>query len=219
MIKALLLIFRPAQTWSGIDAANRSIAYVLCVHLLPLILITSAVEGYGLTRINQPSGEKLVTGKTFTTGQAVAIEVLQSVLLIGLVFLAAATVKNYATTFHRRTTYRPALVAVAYGMSPLLMLRLMDYFCFQLQKSPLSWVPWIVGAVLTVGVLYQGLPCLLKPDPPHAFGLYVMSSLTIVVIFGLWRFITWQFFLGRFPGLDRMIAQMCGVDAAVGTPP
>jgi hypothetical protein len=48
MIKALLLIFRPVQTWGGIDAANRSIGYVLCVHLLPLLLLTSLAEGYGL---------------------------------------------------------------------------------------------------------------------------------------------------------------------------
>ena len=48
MIKALLLIFRPSQTWGGIEAANRSIAFILCLHLLPLLLITSIAEGYGL---------------------------------------------------------------------------------------------------------------------------------------------------------------------------
>jgi hypothetical protein len=53
--------------------------------------------------------------------------------------------------------------------------------------------------VLAIGVLYLGLPCLLRPDPPHAFGLYVMTSLTLVVAFGLYRLVYWQFFLGKFP--------------------
>jgi hypothetical protein len=29
---------------------------------------------------------------------------------------------------------------------------------------------------------------------------------------------TWQFFLGRFPGLEKMIANLTGVTAGVGTP-
>jgi len=89
----------------------------------------------------------------------------------------------------------------------------------QLLKSPMAWLPWIVGMVLTIAVLYQGLPCLLRPDPPHAFGLYVMTSLTMLVIFGLWRLLTWQFFLGRFPALEKLIANLAGVSAGGGTLP
>jgi len=219
MIKALLLLFRPVQTWGGIDAANRSIAYVLCLHLLPLILLTSAIEGYGLVRVNKSGVETSIKGKTFELGQVVAIEVIQSVVLLGLTFLAAYTAKTYAATFHKRTTYRLAFVAVAFGLAPLLTLRLGDFFCVQLLKSPMAWLPWIVGMVLTIAVLYQGLPCLLRPDPPHAFGLYVMTSLTMLVIFGLWRLLTWQFFLGRFPALEKLIANLAGVSAGGGTLP
>ena len=47
MIKAFLLIFRPVQTWGGIEVAKRSVAFVLCLHVLPLLLITSLADGYG----------------------------------------------------------------------------------------------------------------------------------------------------------------------------
>ena len=48
MIKALLLIFEPIATWEGIFRARRSLAFILVIYLLPLILLASAAEGYGL---------------------------------------------------------------------------------------------------------------------------------------------------------------------------
>jgi len=214
MIKALLLIIRPVQTWGAIDVANRSIAYVLCLHLLPLILLTSAAEGYGLMHWGKTHRGEMNYIKKYELNEVIIIQAAQSIVYLSLAFLAAYAAKNYAGTFHRRATYRNAFTAIAYGIAPLLTFRLAD-----LSATLIPWVPWAVGMVLTVAVLYLGLPCLLKPDPPHAFGLYVMTSLTMVVIFGLWRLLTWQFFLGRFPALEKFILDLAGVSAGVGTPP
>jgi hypothetical protein len=214
MIKAILLIVRPVQTWNGIDVANRSIAYILCVHLLPLILLTSIAEGYGLTHWGKSHQIEKKFVKSYTPTEAVIIEAAQSLVFVGLAFLGAAAAKNYSSTFHRRSTYRQAFTAIAFGMGPLLILRLAD-----LPDVLFPWIPWAVGMVLTVGVLYIGLPCMLKPDPPHAFGLYVMTSLTLVVMFGLWRLLTWQFFLGKFPALERAIANLAGATTGSGTLP
>ena len=41
MIKALLLLIRPAPTWEGIATAGRGILFALFLYLLPLILLTS----------------------------------------------------------------------------------------------------------------------------------------------------------------------------------
>lgn len=213
MIKALLLIIRPVQTWNGIAAANRSLAYVLLLHLIPLILLTSAIEGYGLMKWGKTHRGEMNFVKKYELKEVVVIETVQSLGFLGLALLAAYATKTYAATFHQRTNFRDAFTAIAYGLSPLLTLRLGD-----LSATLIPWVPWAVGMVLTVAVLYLGLPCLLKPDPPHAFGLYVMSSFTLVVIFGMWRLMTWQFFLGRFPGLEKMIANLAGITAGVGTP-
>lgn len=214
MIKALLLIIRPVQTWNGIDVANRSIAYVLCLHLLPLILLTSAVEGYGLMHLGKTHRGEMNYVKHYDLKEVVIIEAVQSLVFLGLALLGAYAAKNFAGTFHRRATFRHAFTAIAFGLAPLLTLRLGD-----LSATLIPWVPWAVGMVLTIAVLYLGLPCLLKPDPPHAFGLYVMTSFTLVIIFGMWRLLTWQFFLGKFPALEKIIANLAGVSAAVGTPP
>ncbi|MGC3956760.1 MAG: YIP1 family protein [Verrucomicrobiota bacterium] len=207
MIKAILLIFRPEQTWNGIAAANRSIAYIICLHLLPLLLLTSVVEGYGLVHWGKSasSGEKK-SGRLYEVKEAVIIETAQTLVLFGLAFLGAAAAKSYSSTFHRRSTYRQAFTAIAFGMAPMLTLRLGD-----LIVGLFPWVPWAVGMILTLAVLYLGLPCLLKPDPPHAFGLYVMTTMTITVMFGLWRLVTTLFFLGKLPRLEQAVADLAGV--------
>lgn len=208
MIKAILLIFRPVPTWNNISVANRSVAYILCLHLLPLIALTSLAEGYALVHWGKTHslGSKYV--KTYSPAEAAVIEVGISLVYVGLVFLAAAAARSYSSTFHRRSTFKQAFTAIAYGLAPMFCFRFVD-----MADSFIPWLAWGVGIILAIGVIYTGLPCMLRPDPPHAFGLYVMTSLTLLVIFGLWRLVTWQFFLGRFPGLEKAIANLVGVTA------
>jgi hypothetical protein len=196
----LLLIFRPVQTWGGIDAAKRSIAFVLCVHVLPLLLITSVAEGYGLMTWGKQHKGETSQVKTYELGQVVAIEIVQVTALLGMIFLGAFAAKSFAETFHKRSKFKEAFTAVAYGVSPLLLLRLGDMF-----PSLNVWVPWAVGMVLTISVLYLGLPCLLRPDPPHAFGLYVMTSLTLVVVNAIMRLFIYFFHKGNFPKVEQML--------------
>jgi Yip1 domain len=200
MIKALLLIFRPVQTWGGIDAAKRSIAFVLCVHVLPLLLITSVAEGYGLMTWGKQHKGETSQIKTYELGQVVVMEVVQSIAMLGMIFLGAFAAKSFAETFHKRNKFREAFTAVAYGASPLLLMRLGDLF-----PSLNVWVPWAVGIVLMVSVLYLGLPCLLRPDPPHAFGLYVMTSLTLVVVNAIMRLFIYFFHKGNFPKIEQLL--------------
>ena len=208
MIKAILLIFRPEQTWNGIAAANRSIVYVVCLHLLPLILLTCLAEGYGLVRWGKEHVIEKKYTKLYAPKEAVIIESVQAVVFVGLAFLGALATKTYSSTFHRRSTFQQAFAAIAFGMAPMLTLRFGD-----LIVGLYPWVPWAVGMILTIAVLYLGLPCMLRPDPPHAFGLYVMTTMTLTIMFGLWRLLTTQFFLGKFPRLEQAIADLAGVVA------
>lgn len=203
MIKALLLIFRPAQTWGGIEAAKRSLAFVLCLYLLPLILVTSIAEGYGLMHWGKLHKGETSQVRIYNFNQALAIEIAQSVALLGMVFLGAFAAKSFAETFHNRSKFKEAFTAVAYGVGPLLLLRLGD-----LIPSLSVWVPWAVGIVLTISVLYLGLPCLLRPDPPHAFGLYVMTSLTLVMVNVVMRLFIYYFYKGNFPNLQEMLNKL-----------
>jgi len=205
MIKALLLLIRPVQTWEGIDRSARSIAFILFAHLLPLILLTSVLEGYGLMQWGRKRQSGMAFVKLYELREVIVIETAQGLLLVGMVLLGAYAAKVFADTFHRRHTYRQAFTAVAYGCAPLITLRLGD-----LLTGINPWIPWAVGLVLTIAVLYHGLPCLLKPDPPHAFGLFVMTSLTLAIINAMVRVVTWSYFLGRFPAAEKFIIDLVG---------
>lgn len=199
------MLVRPVQTWEGIDRSARGVPYILLVHLLPLIILTSVAEGYGLMHWGKKHRGEMSFIKKYDLGEVVVIETAQTLLLTGMVFLGAYAAKAFGGTFHRRHTYRHAFTAVAYGCAPLLTLRLGDMSAW---LNP--WIPWAVGMVLTVSVLYYGLPCVLKPDPPHAFGLFFMTSLTLVVINGLLRLVMTFYFQGSFPNLEKAVMDLAG---------
>jgi hypothetical protein len=52
------------------------------------------------------------------------------------------------------------------------------------------WLSFGVGIVLTIMVLYQGVPSVLDPDPPTAFGLYVGSAFLLAIVAALVRLLT-----------------------------
>ena len=205
MIKALLMLVRPVQTWDGIDRSARSIGYILLAHLLPLIILTSIAEGYGLMHWGKMQKGETPYLKHYQLNEVIVIETAQTVLLLGMVLLGAYAAQAYGGTFHRRHTYRHAFTAVAYGCAPLIAMRLGD-----LSSWLNPWIPWSIGMVLTIAVLYHGLPCILKPDPPHAFGLFFMTSLTLAVINAMLRLITWFYFMGRFPTLEKAVMSLAG---------
>ena len=202
MIKALLLIFDPAATWEGIMRARRSLTFILFVYLCPFLLFVFAVEGYGLIHWGKVQG---LGGRPhlFTTGEAIIIESTQFLVSMGLIFLGATLVKSIGETFHGRHTLTQAFAAVAYGLGPLFLLRLGDSF----STDPV-WVPWVtfsIGILLCTGVLYHGVPRMMEPDPSHAFGLFLMSSLLLLLITGLFRFVTSWYLRGKFTTLEASV--------------
>lgn len=204
MIKALLLLIHPGTTWEGIATAGRGILFVLFLYLLPLILLTSVVEGYGLRRWGKWQKGEVSYLKKFSVPETVVVEAAYSVLLLGVACSRAAATA-FAGTFHRRHTYTHAFTAIAYGLGPLLVLRMAD-----LSPAITPWLPWGVGIVLTVAVLYHGLPCVLRPAPPHAIGLYFLTSMTLIVIAGLARLLYVFYVEGRFKGLTKIVADLIG---------
>jgi hypothetical protein len=171
-----------------------------------MVLISCAAEGYGLHKLGKWQkgwqGE-LPRLKSYTSGETIIFEVAQIVLSMTVVFIGAKLTKAVGETFHGRHTYAQTFSAVAYGLSPLFLLRLLD-----VSASISPWVTWAIGIILSIGVLYQGLPRMMEPDPPHAFGLFLMSSLLLVLISGLWRFLTAWYLQGRFSSLESAVSRL-----------
>lgn len=202
MIKALLLIFEPAHAWDRVVRAQRSFAFVFLLYLTPMVLITSAAEGYGLVQWGRVQKEVGFLKKC-SVGEAVVYETGHALLSFLIVLLGAKIIKSLGETFHGRHTYTQAFTTVAYGLSPLFLLRLFDAFAW---ASP--WVTWGIGIALCVSVLYQGVPRVMLPDPPHAFGLYLMSALLLVIITGLARFVTAWYLKGHFKPVEDMVSRI-----------
>jgi hypothetical protein len=202
MIKALLLIFAPIATWKGICRARRGLLFIVVLYLLPLLLLTSAAEGYGLVNWGKWQGE-VGRLKKFPVGETVIVEAGQCLLWLLVVFAGAILLKAIGETFHGRNTYLQAFTAVAYGLSPLFLFRLLDAFSV---ISP--WVGWSIGICLSVAVLYYGVPQMMDPDPAHAFGLFFMSALLLVLVSGLVRFVTAAYLQGKFSKLHEMISDL-----------
>jgi len=106
--------------------------------------------------------------------------------------VCAHLVKILGETFHDRHTYTLAFTVVAYGLSPVFLLRLLDAFPLM---NP--WVPWAIGITLSIWIFYQGLPRVMAPNPTHAFELYVAGSMILLLTTGLVRLLTALYVQGR----------------------
>ena len=126
-------------------------------------------------------------------------------LLVSLcvVFAGASLLKALGETFHGRHTYHQAFTAVAYGLSPFFLLRLLDVV-----PGINPWVSWAIGILLSAAVLYHGVPRMMAPDPAHAFGLFLMSMLLLALVTGLVRFVTAAFMQGKFPRLQVIVSDL-----------
>ncbi len=200
MIKALLLIFDTVATWERIARAQQRVGFILVVFLLPLLGFTSAVEGYGLVRWGKDRGE-VPRMKSFSVPEAAVFEGVQVVLWLLIILASAKVLKSVCETFHGQRSYTPAFATVAYGLSPLFLLHLLDVF-----PSVSPWASWTLGIMLSIAVLYQGVPRMMEPDPPHAFGLYLMSALTVLLATGLLRFVTAWYLQGKFGKLETLLS-------------
>jgi hypothetical protein len=202
MLNALLLIFAPARTWERIVDAGRGIFYILLTYLLPMMLLTSFGEGYGLVHWGKWQGE-LSHIRKLSQGEAIVFEAGQFLATILIIVINAGLAKSVGSTFHGRHTFTQGFTAVSYGLAPLFLCRLLNAFA---DVNP--WLSWAIGILLSIALLYHGVPLAMEPDPAHAFGLYVITSLMLFMTTGMLEFITAFYLRGNFPKLDHAITSL-----------
>lgn len=205
MIKALLLIFKPVETWEGILLARRSTVYLLLRYLLPMALLAALAEGFGLVAWgrHQSGLEGLHRIHKFAVGEALVYETIRLVAMVLLVMVCAGLIKMFGETFRRRNSYQQAFTLAVFGLSPLFLLRLMDAV-----PGMNPWVSWGVGILLSLEVVYRGVPSVMEPDPPNAIGLFFMSGLMLVAITGLERFVTYWYLTGHTRPIESFISSL-----------
>jgi len=183
MIKSLLLIFDSANTWEKIAAAPQSVLKVITLSLMPLLLLSAAVEGAALIKFGREQGP-LDTMKPVSQALALRYEIAQLGLSLLVVVAGAAVLQKIGQSFHRRHTYSECFTTLAYSLSPLFLLRVLAGF-----PAIHTWACWAVGILWSVSALYRGIPRIMRPDPSNALGLYLLSSLLLIVVTGLAHFV------------------------------
>ena len=204
MIKTLLLISAPGPTWERIASAQRKSGWILVFHLMPLLVISSLAEGFGLVEWGKPRGRGSHFFK-FSVREAVIFEAAQILLSLGVVIFAARIIKSLGETFHGRHSFNQTFTVAAYSLGPLFLLRMLDAFPYIS-----TWLIWAVGFFLSASLLYYGLPRIVRPDPSHALGLYLMSVLLLLMVTGLTAFVTVWFLQGRFTRLNDLFSNLAG---------
>lgn len=205
MIKALLLVLDPAATWDGIVQAKRGWPRILLGYLLPLWLMAFVAEGYGLVHWGKPRGF-ISTTQAFSNAEALIFELLQLGLMFVIVFAGGKLIKAVGETFHGRNNFTQGFTVVAYGLSPFFCIRILDIFPGV--SSWIYWVTWAGAMMLSCAILYHGIPRVMLPDPPHAFGLFVVSCVLLTMVTGFLRFMTFWYLQGKFGKLDAFIAKV-----------
>jgi len=100
------------------------------------------------------------------------------------VYLGAVALKMIGASFHHRHSYRDCFTILAYSMSPLFLLRLLDGL-----PAINTWACYGIGIFLALSLFYRGLPFVLRPDPSNALGLFLFCSFLLLVATGLAHFV------------------------------
>ena len=159
-----------------------------------MLFIIVAVETWGLVTFGkwQPPYQKYRGFQLSEHLHEVMIfELVVFALALATVFISAHVVKTISGTFREKCSFQQAFTLVVYSLSPMFLLRLLDAL-----PAMNPAVTWAIGIVLTIWVLYQGVPRILMPDPTHAFGLYLSTAIVMVMTTGLARLLPGLYVLG-----------------------
>jgi hypothetical protein len=190
MIKAISLIFEPAMTWEKIALARRKFSYIFLCYLTPLILVSVVGEILGVYYL----GRRGYNGSTISLPleRIAAYGAAQLAASFLLVLIGAKLVQSVSQGFQGGNSYLKCFTVVAYTVSPLFLVRLLD-------AAPMMnpWASFGIGMALSIAILYQGVPRVLQPDPPDAFGVFLTSAFLLAGLAALLRFLTFWLLNGR----------------------
>lgn len=184
MLTALMLIFSPAKTWDKIENARRSAIAILFLFLLPLMLLSGGVEGLGLLRLGEERGALEDRLEKVPLELVLRYELTQLGLSFVIIVGGAWVLQHVSASFHRSHTYKECFTTLAYALSPLFLLRMLDGL-----PQINTWICWGIGVLLSTSALYRGIPRTLRPDPSSALGLYLVASVLFIIGTGLAHFL------------------------------
>jgi len=184
MLKAFLLIFDPAATWEKIADEQRSVGYVSGIFLLPLLLLSVATEGCLLSVFGHavgPMNSIIPIDLDVILRYGGTVVILTLAIVVGGAFLLT----RMGESFHSRHSFQGCFVTLAYSISPLILSHVIDGF-----PAINTWICYTIGILLSVSLLYRGIPRTLRPEPSNALGMYLFSAVFIIIASGLAHYVS-----------------------------
>jgi len=183
-----MLIFDPAGTWEKIESSPRDVGRIFFLFVLPLLLLSSAVESWALIHFGMEHSAVVadLPARHVAVSPQLALryEGVQLLFTLIILFGGAFLYRKIGEGFHRRHSYAETFTTLAYSMSPVFLMRIADGV-----PALNTWVCWAIGIFLAIAALYRGIPRIMKPDPSNALGLYLLCSLLLVASSGLAHFL------------------------------
>lgn len=204
VLKDFYMMFGSTTVWNRIAVSNQGTGMTFFCYLLPLLMLVGIVEGHGLLLVGR---RQVAHGlwTRFTLGKVFIYEIWQFAFLTVLLYLAAFFLNMYANACHQRNTLSQSLKVILHATGPLLVIQLLNGF-----PDFYLWLTWLIGTLLCLAALYNGIPRVLMPDAPSAFGLYIGGGFVLVTLLAVWRFMTDWYLAGKFKAMDEIIAEIAG---------
>ena len=180
MIKALMLVFSASKTWESIKTDQRSVAQISTTFFLPLLAVTSLAEAFGMLRLGMEHGTLTTTLVKPPVELLLRYELVQVGLSLAIVYLGSIALQKIGASFHRRHSYQECFTTLAYSLSPLYLMRVLDGV-----PAMDTWACYGIGIFLALSLLYRGIPFIMRPDPSNALGLFVFCSFLLLMATGL----------------------------------
>jgi len=193
MIRALLLLFDSSRTWEAIKNDRHTVVRLSLSFLLPWLLLTCLGEALGLMRLGVERGEVTERLVKIPGELALRYELTHAVLSLVIVYLGAVALQAIGASFQRRHSYTECFTILAYSLSPLFLLRLLDGV-----PAINTWVCYGIGIFFALSLLYRGIPFVMRPDPSNALGLFLCCSFLLLGTTGLAHFVAVQVLEEKF---------------------
>src|SRR5687767_11340403 len=101
MFRALLLIFDPANSWQRIETAKPSVSRVFFIYVLPILMLSLAVEGWLIARFGLEGRSLSARAIRVSQDLLVRYETTQFAFGLFICFGGAWLIQKLSESFHR----------------------------------------------------------------------------------------------------------------------
>ena len=177
--RATNIVTKPAEEWPVIAAETTTVGALYTSYILPLAAIGAIAKFVGLMIFGLTI--PFMGTRSIGLGSALIQSIMQLVVGLIIVYVAALIVDALAPTFEGEKNFMQALKVIAFSQTPA-------WLAGVLNVVPLLAILIIVAAIYGIYVLYLGLPVLMKCPKEKAVGytaLVIIIAIVISIILGV----------------------------------